>query len=172
MAAITICSDFGVQKKKVWHCLHCFPINFVSLSIMSLGMFLLEFVLLRLCASWMWVTISFLILGMFLTVISSNIFWPPFPLYYSSGTPITQMLVCLMLFQRSLGLFSFLFIIIIFSLLCSALEVSTILSFRSFICSTFLVVLLLISWFASTFPFQLLSCSPLCVHSSVLLGLS
>ena len=27
MAAVTICSDFGVQKKnKVFHCFHCFPI--------------------------------------------------------------------------------------------------------------------------------------------------
>ena len=26
MAAITICSDFGAQKKKVSHCFHCFPI--------------------------------------------------------------------------------------------------------------------------------------------------
>ena len=26
MAAITICSDFGVQKYKVSHCFHCFPI--------------------------------------------------------------------------------------------------------------------------------------------------
>ena len=25
MAAITICSDFGAQKNKVSHCLHCFP---------------------------------------------------------------------------------------------------------------------------------------------------
>ena len=113
----------------------------------------------RLCASWMWVTIFFLILGMFLTVISSNIFSPPFLLYCSSGTPITQMLVCLMLFQRSLGLFSFLFIITNFYLLCSAAEVSTILSSRSFIYSFFLVVLLLIP--SSIFPFQLLSCSPL-----------
>ena len=24
--AITICSDFGDQKNKVWHCFHCFPI--------------------------------------------------------------------------------------------------------------------------------------------------
>ena len=128
----------------------------------------------RLYASWMWVTISFLIRGKFLTIISSNIFLPPFLLYYSSGTPITQMLVCLMLFQRSLGMFSFLFIIIIifffFTVFCT--EVSTILSSRSFISSSFLVVLLLISWFASIFPFQLLSCLPLCVHSLVLLGLS
>ena len=28
MAAITTCSDFGAQKNKVWHCLHCFPIYF------------------------------------------------------------------------------------------------------------------------------------------------
>ena len=28
MAAVTICSDFGAQKNKVWHCLHSFPIYF------------------------------------------------------------------------------------------------------------------------------------------------
>ena len=28
MAAVTICSDFGAQKDKVWHCFHCFPIYF------------------------------------------------------------------------------------------------------------------------------------------------
>ena len=26
MAAITICSDFGAPKNKVWRCFHCFPI--------------------------------------------------------------------------------------------------------------------------------------------------
>ena len=26
MAAVTICSDFGAQKNKVSHCVHCFPI--------------------------------------------------------------------------------------------------------------------------------------------------
>ena len=26
MAAVTICSDFGVQENKVSHCFHCFPI--------------------------------------------------------------------------------------------------------------------------------------------------
>ena len=25
MAAVTICSDFGAQKNKVWHCFHCYP---------------------------------------------------------------------------------------------------------------------------------------------------
>ena len=28
MAAVTICSDFGAQKNKVWHCFHYFPIYF------------------------------------------------------------------------------------------------------------------------------------------------
>ena len=28
VAAITICSDSGAQKNKVWHCFHCFPIYF------------------------------------------------------------------------------------------------------------------------------------------------
>ena len=28
MAAVTICSDFGAQENKVWHCFHCFPIYF------------------------------------------------------------------------------------------------------------------------------------------------
>ena len=28
MAALTICSDFGAQTNKVWHCFHCFPIYF------------------------------------------------------------------------------------------------------------------------------------------------
>ena len=27
MAAVTICSDFGAQENKVWHCVHCFPIE-------------------------------------------------------------------------------------------------------------------------------------------------
>ena len=31
MAAITICSDFGTPKNKVWHYFHCFPIYFSSL---------------------------------------------------------------------------------------------------------------------------------------------
>ena len=28
MAAVTICSDFGAHKNKVWHCFHCFPTYF------------------------------------------------------------------------------------------------------------------------------------------------
>ena len=30
MAAVTICSDFGAQKNKVWHCFHCFPNLFLQ----------------------------------------------------------------------------------------------------------------------------------------------
>ena len=26
MAAVTICSDFGAQENKVYHCFYCFPI--------------------------------------------------------------------------------------------------------------------------------------------------
>ena len=26
MTAVTICSDFGAPKNKVWHCFHCFLI--------------------------------------------------------------------------------------------------------------------------------------------------
>ena len=29
MAAVTICSDLGAQKNKVWHWFHCFPIYFL-----------------------------------------------------------------------------------------------------------------------------------------------
>ena len=60
----------------------------------------------------------------------------------SSGTPIMQMLVHLMLFQRSLGLSSFLFNL--FSIFCSAAVISTFLSSRSFIHSSASVILLLI----------------------------
>ena len=28
ITAVTICSDFGAPKNKVWHCFHCFPIHF------------------------------------------------------------------------------------------------------------------------------------------------
>jgi len=51
-----------------------------------------------------------------LTIISSDVFSDPFFLSFS-GTLIIRMLVCLMLFQRSLRLFSFPFIVF-FILLC------------------------------------------------------
>ena len=93
-------------------------------------MFLLGFNLYgTLCASWTWLTISFLILGKFSTIISSNIFSVPF-FFSSSGTPIIQMFVHSMLSQRSLRLSSVLFLL--FSLFCSVVVISTILSSYSF----------------------------------------
>ena len=61
------------------------------------------------CASWTCVTIFFPMLRTFSTVISSNIFSDTF-FFSSSGTPIIQMLVHLVLSQRSLRLPSILFI--------------------------------------------------------------
>ena len=62
----------------------------------------------------------------------SNIFSVPF-FFSSSGTPIIQMLVRLILSHRSLRLSSILFIL---SLFCSAVVISTILSSRSLIHSS------------------------------------
>ncbi|XP_049565758.1 uncharacterized protein LOC125964388 [Orcinus orca] len=118
-------------------------LSFVSLINMCLGGFFLGFILFgTLCASWTWVTLSFPMLGMFSTIISSNIFSVPFFFSSSSGTPIIRMLVRLVLSQRSLRLSSVLFIA--FSLFCSAVVISTILSSRSLIRSSASVILLLI----------------------------
>ena len=90
---------------------------FVCLISMCLGVFLLGFILYgTLCASWTLLAISVYMLGKFSTLISSKIFSYPFFLFSSSGTPIFQMLVCLILSQRSLRLYSVLFIL--FTLFC------------------------------------------------------
>uniref|UniRef100_A0A8C6F1F1 Uncharacterized protein n=1 Tax=Monodon monoceros TaxID=40151 RepID=A0A8C6F1F1_MONMO len=116
---------------------------FVSLITMCLGVFLLGFILPgTLCTSWTWVSISFPMLGKFSTIISSNIFSGPFSLPSPSGTPIVRMLLHLMLSQRFLKLYSFLFIL--FSLFCSMAVNSTLLSSRSLIRSSASVILLLI----------------------------
>ena len=118
---------------------------FVSLISMCLGMFLLEFILYgTLCASWTWLTISFSMLGKFSTIISSKIFSYPFFFSSSSGTPIIQILVCLILSQRSLRLSSVLFIL--FTLFCSSEVISSILSSSSLIRSSASDILLLISF--------------------------
>ena len=88
-----------------------------SLITVCLAVFLLGFILPgTLCASWTWLTISFPMFGKFSAIISSNIFSGPFSLY-SSGNPIIQMLLCLMLSQRSLRLSSFLFILFLYFVL-------------------------------------------------------
>ena len=85
---------------------------------MHLSLFLLGFVLPgTLCASWTWLTISFPMFGMFSAIISSNIFSGPFSCYSPSGTPIMQMLVHLMFFQRSLRLSSFLLFFLLYPVL-------------------------------------------------------
>ena len=68
-------------------------------------------------ASWIWLTISFPVFGMFSAIISSNIFSGPFSCYSPSGTPIMQMLVHLMFFQRSLRLSSFLLFFLLYPVL-------------------------------------------------------
>ena len=73
---------------------------FVSLISVCLGMFLLGCILYwTLCASCTWLTISFSMLRKFSALISSKIFSYPFFFSTSSGTPIIQMLVCLILCQ-------------------------------------------------------------------------
>ena len=60
---------------------------FISLIIMCLGMFLVEFILYgTLRASWTWLTISFSMLGKFLIIISSKFFSYPFFFSSYSGT--------------------------------------------------------------------------------------
>ena len=76
-----------------------------------ISVFLLSFVLLEtLCASWTWLTTSFPMLGKFSSVSSSDVFSGPFSLSSPSGTPMVQMLVRLMLSQRSVGLSSLFFL--------------------------------------------------------------
>ena len=116
---------------------------FVSFISICLGIFPLGFILYGiLCASWIWLIISFFMLGKFSTIISSQIFSCPFFLSYSSGTPLIQMLVHLILSHRSLKLSSVLFIL--FTLFCSSEVISTILSSSSLIRSSASDILLLI----------------------------
>ena len=83
---------------------------FVSLITTWLSVFLGFILPGTLCASWTWLTISFPMLGKFSAIILSNIFLGPFSLSSPSGNPTMQILVCLILSQRSLRLFSFFFL--------------------------------------------------------------
>ena len=112
-----------------------FVFNLISLISMCLDVFLLGFILYgTFCASWTWLTISFPKLGKFSSIIFSKIFLHPFFFSSSSGTPIIQMLVPLILSQRSLRLPSVLFILV--SLFCSSEVIFTILSSSSLIRSS------------------------------------
>ena len=116
---------------------------FINLINMCLGVFCLGFILfVTLCNSWIWVAISFPILGKFSTIISSSIFSWPFFLPSSSGTPTIRMLGHLTLSQRSLRLSSFL--LILFSFFPSASFISTILSSTCLILSSASVLLVLV----------------------------
>ena len=118
-------------------------LTFVKLINMCPGVFCLGFILFgTLWISWTWVIISFPILVMFSTIISSTIFSWSFFLSSSSGTPMIQMLGHLTLSQRSLRLSSFL--LICFSFFLSVSFISTILSSISLILSSASVILLLI----------------------------
>ena len=113
---------------------------FVSLISMCLGMFLLGFILYgTLCL--LDLIISFSMLGKFLTIISSKFFSSPL-FFSSSGMPIIQLLVHLVLSQRCWRLSSVLFIL--FTLFCSSEVMSTILSTSSLIHSSASDILLLI----------------------------
>ena len=94
--------------------------------LVCLGVFLLGFILYgTLCASWIWLTISFSMLEECSTIISSKIFSYSF-FFSSSGTPIIWMLVYLIWSQMSLRPSSVLFFL--YTLFCSSEVVSTILS--------------------------------------------
>jgi len=104
----------------------CLLLICVNLINICFSMSLLGFILYgTVCTSWTWVTISFPLLEKFLTVISSDICSGHLYFSSSSGTPIVRMLVHLMLSQSSLILFIF-----FFSLFCSTVEISIILSSR------------------------------------------
>ena len=116
---------------------------FVCLISICLGVFLFGFILYgTLCTSWIWLTISFLMLGKFSSIISSKFFSYSF-FFSSSETPIIQMWCgVVILSQRSLRLSSVLFIL--FTLFCSSEVISTILSYSLLIHSSVSDILLLI----------------------------
>ena len=116
---------------------------FLRLISMCLAVFLLGFILyVTLCACWTWLNISFSMLGKFSTIISSKFFSYTFLFSSTSGTPIIQMLLHLILSHGSLRLSSVLFILL--TLFCSSSVISTTLSSRSLICSSAPDILLLI----------------------------
>ena len=88
----------------------------VSLISMCLGVFLLIFILYGILCFLELIDYFLFHVGTFSTVISSKIFSYPF-FFSSSGIPIIQMLVLLILSHRSLRLSSVLFIFLLYSAL-------------------------------------------------------
>ena len=82
----------------------------IYLSMFLLGLSFMGLSAQTLCTSQTWMIFFFLsYVSKVFKMMSSNIFSGPFLLSSSSGALIVQMLRCLLLSQRSLGLFSFIF---------------------------------------------------------------
>ena len=124
-----------------------FAILITCLSVILFGLILFG----TLCSSWTWMSVSSPRLGKTSAIMSSSMFSVPFSLSSPSGTRIMQMLVCLILSQKSLKLSSF--FKICFSFFSSAWVVSTALSFSLLFYSPVSSNLLLIP--SSVFLFQL-----------------
>ena len=90
------------------------PLMFVNLISICLSV---DLSYLGLCISWNWVIVSCPMLWKFSAIISPNIFSGPFSLSSPSGTLKMEMLVHIMLFQRSLG-HPFIFSLFFFILFC------------------------------------------------------
>ena len=116
-------------------------LNFVHLINMCLSMLDLGLSCIGLFALPGLESVSFPMLGKFLMIFYSNMFSGPLPPTPTSGTPIMQILLCLIFSQRSLRLS---FFHSFFSLFCSTAVISTILSSRWLIRSLASFTLMLI----------------------------
>ena len=114
---------------------------FDSLINMCLGMFLLGFILCgTLCSSWTWLTISFPLLGKFSTIFKYFLrpflflffFWDPYNLNAGAFNIVPDVSETVLI------------LFILFSLFCSVVVISTILSSKSLIYSSASNILLLI----------------------------
>ncbi|KAF6327521.1 hypothetical protein mRhiFer1_008242 [Rhinolophus ferrumequinum] len=110
-------------------------LSFAILTIMCLGVDLFGLILVgTLCTSWTCMLVSFIRLGKFSDIITSNMFSIPCLLSSPSGIPMMRMLLRLMLSQRSLRPSSLFFIL--FSFCCSVWVISATLSSKSLIRSS------------------------------------
>ena len=115
---------------------------FISLITVCLGVFLLWFILPgTLCSFWIWLTISFPVLGKFSASISPNIFlgpfslslWHPYNVDNATFSVVPEVSQAVFIFYFSL-----------FFLYCFAAVISSIMSSRSLLCSYALIILLVI----------------------------